>query len=230
MIVDKMTKAELLKELREDYDYFNGRNNGWITKYSKKLRDKRIPNHKVLAITPYTTPNGNKVKVFIFKEKVGKVNILSRTFLFEVGLRCLIPNFDSVGKPLNVVIFTKHFQDRLLERTGKTLIESLIMLRESGAGGVCIKPYESYKEQGLEEGEWYVANMNNTLCLATTHKWGFILTTVITKRQESKSQKIEYLICKSESNEHDKELREEDEKQVLLDKQRYGRNYYYPRS
>lgn len=230
MIVDTMTKAELLKELREDFIYFNGRNNGWIAKYSKKLRDKRIPNHKVLAITPYTTPNGNRVKVFIFKEKVGNVNILSRTYLFEVGLRYLIPNCDAVGKPQDVVIFTKHFQDRLFERTGNTLIESLIKLRESGAGSVCIKSYESYKEQGLEEGEWYVANMNNALCLATTHKWGFILTTVITKRQESSKQKIEYLICKSESNEHDKELREEDEKLVLSDKLRYGRNYYYPRA
>lgn len=127
MILKTSTTEEKNSQLRTVVNSFTG-GDGLATKYMKQLKDRKVPDGKILGVHKYSLKNCNTYIVAI-KRNYGrsrKVSELVFDYYAEQinpatgRVSYLRPSFDITGVRIDGYLeFTEHFIKRLKERDGK---------------------------------------------------------------------------------------------------------------
>lgn len=143
MILKTATPEEKNRQLRSVLDGFTG-SLGLAAKYSKQLKDRKVPDGKVLGVHRYTI-KGCETYVVVVKRTYGKTRGGGEpVFLYYAKMMnpstgrisYLRPSFDITGsRNVGYLEFTEHFIKRLKERDGKEFTDLL-----KTAGGDTINP------------------------------------------------------------------------------------------
>lgn len=143
---------------------------GLAKKYLKQLKDRKVPDGKVLGVHKYTL-NGCNTYVVVVKRNYGKTRAIAEpVFLYYVEevnpntgrLSYLRPSFDITGRHTNGYLeFTEHFIKRLKERDGKDFQDLLktaggdtISFTE-GTSGDLEGTFGGYRVFAKKEGNYY---------------------------------------------------------------------------
>ena len=133
MILKTSTPEEKNKQLRTVVNSFTG-GHGLAAKYMKQLKDRKVPDGKILGVHKYSLKTCNTYIVAIKRNYGRSRNVSELVFDYYVEqinpatgrVSYLRPSFDITGVRIDGYLeFTEHFIKRLKERDGKDFLDLL---------------------------------------------------------------------------------------------------------
>ena len=201
MIVPSMTKAELLREVKEDSDWVFERRNGIRKKYNKRL--KKFDGEILLGISTYKTPRYNEAIVVWVASNVNKHEFnLSCFTYFKYNTPAGVQYILATRYAQSVVVYTVHFIKRLKEREGLSFIDFIQLLGKEASYLVVPDKYV-YKGKEVE----VVPFLDRGFQIFKEDNWGMNMLTYISKSQYQGEQG-EFIkkVVEEQSLENDKYL------------------------
>lgn len=204
MILYTMTKEELVKELTADTQWIDSLRGGIVTKYSKRLNPKTAPDgHSLLGITTYTTPRKNRVIVAWTRVKTGKYITLESMHYFQYTakngtIQYINPCYGNQRlEPKNIVIYTAHALQRVRERAGMNLLETLAYQCSNEATAHYVGKY-------MYKGELKTMfNLGDKgMFITTEHRWGTTALTFVSYDLLGEAQEEEIKKCIRKTREY----------------------------
>lgn len=188
MIVSTMTESEVLKELRADVEWVDGRGYNLVKKYQHRI-GKVKDSIKVIAVTEYTTPRNNQVVVVWYAVKYP---VVGHTFSSVVYFKYTSTNGRYQYLQLisnkrygdKVVVYTSHAIDRLEERSGVTFREYIVQDIEGKHNANSF--VSNYEYEGKTTKAMLFCDKGMFLC--EDGKWGVNLVTYIDKTLQGDNQ------------------------------------------
>lgn len=188
-----MSREELFAEVRADEMWVLGRLDGLRKKYNKQLKSKAYGHMSILGRTWYQTPNGNRVytivQKFFYDEKCKYADVsLVTLYEYDYGdkKRYLYPIYYRASNVFkHVIIFTDHAIDRMKQRLGKGILEVF--------EDICVKQdtaccFVKYDYNGADDE--FMGRISDGVAFARIHKWGLIVSTIISTEQEYTNQLV----------------------------------------
>jgi len=177
MIVPSMTKAELLREVKEDSDWVFERRNGIRQKYNKRL--KKFDGEILLGISTYKTPRYNEAIAVWVASNVNKHEFnLSCFTYFKYNTPAGVQYILATRYAQSVVVYTVHFIKRLKEREGLSFMDFIQLLGKEASYLVVPDKYV-YKGKEVE----VVPFLDRGFQIFKEDNWGMNMLTYISKSQ-----------------------------------------------
>lgn len=185
MIVPKMTKAEILKEIDRDSDWVLDRQPGIWKKYAKKIARAKYGT-TLLGQTRYTTERKNNIWVLWmcekWKDETGIYSLMMHEVMSPRGYEYIVAiEHETLGS--TTITFTPHAIDRLKERSGMDFPELTRYCATKRGGYLCITTYEY---EGEKRPVYSLGEFG--LFVLSDGPWGFIAQTYVNKDLLSDAQ------------------------------------------
>ena len=172
-----MTKAELLREVKQDSDWVFERRHGIRQKYDKKL--KKFTGGILLGISTYKTPRYNEAIVVWVASNVNKHEFdLSCYTYFKYHTPAGVQYILATRNARSVVVYTVHFIKRLKEREGLTFTDFIQLLGQE-ANYLVVPDKYVYKGKEVE----VVPFLDRGFQIFVDDTWGMTMVTYISKSQ-----------------------------------------------
>lgn len=187
MILETMTRQEVLKELQADCDWVDERIPGLKKKYNKSLKNKRVGHKTILGISKYLTPRKNKVFVCAVKLLFRNYCALGNAVLFEfVGndgkIRYIFPLFED-NRLVETITFSSHCIKRMKERSGLQPIDVLKIIAIDNEGSLCFSHYEYEGKLSFMSPLGNIGGVIGVKC-----DWGILAITYINVELQGENQ------------------------------------------
>ena len=229
MIKECLTKEEVFKQIKQDNDWCCERVPGLTKKYKKQLKSKAVPSGRVLGRSRYTTPNGNVVHLFAYKEQEGKYCRVSFVPLYEyeygVLTRYAFPVYNEHNHLDWVLVFSSHSLDRMRERAGMDIFDIITYMCEKKRVAIALKPY-SFNGIPTES----IGAFGKGVIITDSHPWGVIAKTYLDRSIEYASQLQDEYDTKVEADEIASRFAKENKEYVEANPWLIKRNPLYIRA